>query len=788
MTERLKKWLQGCMCIMIALCCSLVVSSAARAADVPEDTVTVDRTADLVFVIDRTGSMSDDIRGVRDNIEKFLDKMEQEEVDIRVRFITFRNCDSRTAGSYYKGELCVQEDLSPWYTNKQLDDARNFLSNVKISGGGYNTKFSDGETYIDGLGLMRNGTQVYDGSSSSWPALNSTDYGDNQFFARESGKQSTIAKFCVLMTDEGGLNFSNPHGFSETESYTNDPSGLGKDGKKPIINWLREKQIHCSLVYQKNNSSHVQEFANFPTPPSVPSGDDGGMEAQINGNYDILIEKLAEKVIEVTKQKQEEVVEIIKQTQASLDDAIQKLSLKKPVKVRANMIVLRKEAGKQYSFKAVTGSSLEWSPWQDSCVFKNLQPSTSYQFKVKDKSAEDKNANCEFYYLQTESSTGARFGSIPNIVYEGEVFNIKVDGALKKMSATSGASVNWSCASDCVKVTNDVVGHGCQMEIIDCQFNNNKLLNITLFADVTYSKKKKNGTYVKKKERFKEKIKLHNEVDAIEPGEFIASEENTYKDGVIVLTSKNKVMLDVILNQGEEADTASRQKMKYFISDQYGFPNTNGKKIAKVNAKGQLTGVGAGVTYLSVAPSHLYNKYANTYDYMLTIPVVCPEVNEVAFNFVKTPDDSETALSASEAAIKAQMDSDRLTYTAEASEVNTYTQAADGSMVPVEPDYILTAIVGSEVQMSPYLSYNGDDTAAVFNKKKMKQNWITSDPTVASVNKQGKLKCKRAGFVEITYTPIGGFRLNAETGKLDSLTKPCSSRIMIKVIEDPANV
>lgn len=695
--------------LLIAIALPVAVqNNAALAAE-----ITVSRKADIVFVIDTTGSMGSSIANVKRNIDNFVNKVEKENVDVRVRIVSFRDAgptNYESAKYPYENPLTYPADGS-WYTKSNIADAKTVLETGPFQdlGGG-----------------MHEAPLVVLADILNQP----------KYFYRNT--EESDAKFVVLITDESYAEACYAYDDTTSKAYGNSDyvdTLEGKDGvtgKKGIVEEMKKRGINVSVVVP---NSLKESFNKFVTKPSTLDADDGGMSADIYGNFDLLFEKLAEKVITVSEQRAEE--------------RYSKIWNQKPVKVKANMIVLRKNEGCTYAI--ASGASLnsaKWEPAQSSPVFKGLQPSTSYCFKVigSDGSIYDQ------YVLKTESSTGARFKSIPRILYEGEVYNIKLDADMTKYLATSGAAIEWSCPSDCVTVTNDDVGYGCQMSIVDCQYDNNKLLKLKLFATVTYSVRTSKGEYRTKTKKFKKEFQLENTVDAMEIGTFNGTSENVYKDGLICLGTTEKVSLDIILNQGESGDTPSKQKLTYFISDEYGNKNSRGTKIARVNSGGYIQGVNAGVTYVTIAPKNSYNKFGRCYDYFATIPIICQPVVSVEFD---------------DAALKAE-DPNVVNY-----------QKNDKS--DLEDEYLVVGKVKDKLELRKYLSFN---PSTVFNVEGMKQVWTSSDTSVATVNRNGRVKCKGPGYAVITVTPVGGLEMSAATGKRDINAQLCATSIVIKVTEE----
>lgn len=694
--------------VAVILSLVIIVAMIGPMQFVKADSLLVDRKADVVFVIDKTGSMGGEIASVKNNIAKFMKLIKEEGVDVRVSFVTY--------GDYYyymkypSSYAYERADYSIWYDSSDVESAIGCLNRISVKGGG-----DADETVIDGLGC----------------AINKLTF------------RADAAKFAIVLTD-AGYKLENEYGYDlET-------------GDTDIITEMAAKNIHTSVI---TKTTHYSDYAKFITAPSVDSADDGGILADIDGDYSILLKDLAKKVVTVTE--------------SFVNEA--------PIKVKSSMIVLKQYDGYEYSYALYDSSKAkdaqEYSVSQDSSVFKKLEGAHTYIFRYKPKGA---GVDKYKYIIQTtETSTGARFSEIPAVLNEGEIYNIKVDGVMRDMVITSGASIHWSCASDCVRVTDDEVGYGCQVVIDDCEYNRDQLLKLTLVADVTYSVKNSSGGYTFKSKSFKRNFKIKNEIDAIDMGEFHGTTENYYKDGVIILTTKDKVSFDVIFNQGLREDTPSLQKLTYMISDQYGFKSSTGTKIAKVDTKGRLQGVNPGVTYLTVGPKSEYNKYGNCFNYSMTIPVLCPGVETVEFNtkypasVYATPEPSSslrptaTPTTSTPASVEAK-------YLELIPDGTTFDYSRDTSVTT----YVVERAKGSSLNLNDYLVYNSTE---IFNLAKMKKQWTTSDSSVASITKSGVVKFRAEGYVTITFSPTGGFEYDALTGKRKAVSKPIT--LTFKVVE-----
>ncbi len=105
-----------------------------------EDSIIESGKADVVFVIDTTGSMWDEIQNVRNNIESFVSRLEENKVDIRLGLVEYRDIYEDGVGSTKSYD---------WYTS--VDSFKNELSSLGVDGGG-----DIPESVVDALFCARN--------------------------------------------------------------------------------------------------------------------------------------------------------------------------------------------------------------------------------------------------------------------------------------------------------------------------------------------------------------------------------------------------------------------------------------------------------------------------------------------------------------------------------------------------------------------------------------------------------------------------------------------------------
>lgn len=103
-------------------------------------------TADIVFIIDRTGSMSGNIDKVKDNIDGFINKIAVNGIDVKMGLVTYGDSNpSQGADSILKSAM----------TN-DLNTFKSDLNNISICGGG-----DANESGLEGIADSTNGALSY---------------------------------------------------------------------------------------------------------------------------------------------------------------------------------------------------------------------------------------------------------------------------------------------------------------------------------------------------------------------------------------------------------------------------------------------------------------------------------------------------------------------------------------------------------------------------------------------------------------------------------------------------
>ncbi len=157
---------------------------------------------DLVFIIDSTGSMYDEIRSVKNNVAQFAQYLASKGITLRLGLIDYRDITDDGNDS----TVVHQKSFSHWFN---VADLISELTTVTADGGG-----DIPETPIDALGHLTEGT-------ISW--------------------SSDAYKFAMLITD-AGYKTNNQHGIANMDV---------------MIQKLQEKDIQVSVI---TNSSYMTTY------------------------------------------------------------------------------------------------------------------------------------------------------------------------------------------------------------------------------------------------------------------------------------------------------------------------------------------------------------------------------------------------------------------------------------------------------------------------------------------------------------------------------------------------
>lgn len=210
--------------LMVVLMCICMLTSVFAGS-----TVYVERSADVAFIIDATGSMGGEIARVKEAIGDFLNLIAIEDVDVRVKFIVYKDTTNK------EPTVC-----SKWYGIK--DGASSYVSAIELGDGG------DGpETIIDGYGMML----------------------DSAF-----GFRSSAAKFSIAFTD-ADYKINNGYGYTT---------------EKEVIDKLKSKGISNSMIVDKNQ--HESLYKPFCTNEGILEDINGDYAVSLKDIAKNVIEKV----------------------------------------------------------------------------------------------------------------------------------------------------------------------------------------------------------------------------------------------------------------------------------------------------------------------------------------------------------------------------------------------------------------------------------------------------------------------------------------------------------------
>lgn len=220
--------------------------------------------ADIVFVIDSTGSMAPYIQNVADNVEAFSRYLEGKGVDVRMAVIEYKDitCDGKDS------TIVHTIDGSPWH--KSTAELVKTLQIVKkgVNGGGDNP-----ETLFDALGYVVDG-KTFD------------------FGRKDTDKE--IHKFAIVLSD---ADFKEDNTFGYTEAS--------------IIQKLKEQRINTSIITDTMYKSDYKDIINSTEiPGKILDIESKRFSDDLTGLADVIFKTIQ---TEVTKYKKE-TVESIKVT------------------------------------------------------------------------------------------------------------------------------------------------------------------------------------------------------------------------------------------------------------------------------------------------------------------------------------------------------------------------------------------------------------------------------------------------------------------------------------------
>lgn len=216
----------------------LVSALPAHGIHAEPETATVQKNAELVFVIDSTGSMGDAINNVKTGITSFVNSLETQGVKLRIGIVEYRDIEEDGLDSTIIHEL----NHSPWMNS--TSEMVGVLGGIAADGGG-----DIPESVIDGLGYL------VDGETIPW--------------------SSDSYKFAVVLTD-AGYKVANRHGFNSLQE---------------VADALLAAGINTSVVTEESEFSTYEEL--YTTT--------GGTRANIYSDFSTVLADLANQILGLTE-------------------------------------------------------------------------------------------------------------------------------------------------------------------------------------------------------------------------------------------------------------------------------------------------------------------------------------------------------------------------------------------------------------------------------------------------------------------------------------------------------
>ncbi|WP_234124711.1 flagellin N-terminal helical domain-containing protein [Clostridium hydrogenum] len=109
-------------------------------------------TADIVFIIDRTGSMGTPISKVKNNLDGFINKLTENGIDVNMGLVTYGDVNPSQGG-----DAVLKSPMT-----KDLDNLKSYIDNIVPSGGG-----DTNESGLEGIADSGNGALSYNLRSDS---------------------------------------------------------------------------------------------------------------------------------------------------------------------------------------------------------------------------------------------------------------------------------------------------------------------------------------------------------------------------------------------------------------------------------------------------------------------------------------------------------------------------------------------------------------------------------------------------------------------------------------------
>ncbi len=213
-----------------------------QAEDIVEiSAVTGSKKADVVFVIDNTGSMYDEISEVKTNLASFVNYLAEKGITLRFGIITYNDIlsDGMDSTVVFTSGL----SSSTWYTT--ASDTIAALDSIDVYGGG-----DIPETLIDGLGYL------VDDKTYNW---------------------SSNATRCAIVLTDANYKLANRWGYD----------GILSDAMHEVALDLKERNIVTSVITDPYYYSTYQDLVDTTS----------GILGDINGNYLTILMEMADNIL-----------------------------------------------------------------------------------------------------------------------------------------------------------------------------------------------------------------------------------------------------------------------------------------------------------------------------------------------------------------------------------------------------------------------------------------------------------------------------------------------------------
>lgn len=213
-----------------------VSNYSVRALNSQSNTKAVTGQADIVFVIDSTGSMNSSINNVKKNINDFAEKLRTEyNVSLNLSLVDYKDSieDKKQPAVHKNG-------LSNWYGNSEIEKYKKAINQIEVNGGGDNP-----ETSLEAIE-----------------------------FSRRLDFRTASSKFVVLVTDAKNKNDN----VYKIKDLTEEAELLEKDGICTSVITTSSALSDYNILIDKTN----------------------GIYADINSNFANELMKIADRIGEVT--------------------------------------------------------------------------------------------------------------------------------------------------------------------------------------------------------------------------------------------------------------------------------------------------------------------------------------------------------------------------------------------------------------------------------------------------------------------------------------------------------